>query len=157
VGRQRRLSTRSLKCPKGSKRGDSESDHSQAWNPLKVTEVARSHSVTQLQSASPDDQVPERDVHSPGGLLGANPGDDLCRRLRNRMDRDLRFEFVEELAALTTPLRSSGSVDSVSQFSHRQRRDDDGKVTNGRTDSPNCFGGRDLTAFNSDQRAGIKD
>ena len=50
------------------------------------------------------------------------------------MDRDLGFQFIEELTALPTPLLRIGAIDAVTEFRHCQCTDDDGNVACGFAD-----------------------
>ena len=83
----------------------SQRDNSQARDALKVAEVPRAHRVAEFQRASSDQKIPERKSNAFGGLLPAEPGNDLRRNFRNRMDRDRGFNLVK---VCTPPSRISG-------------------------------------------------
>lgn len=62
------------------------------------------------------------------GLPAPCPGDDFGGGLSHRMDGDRGFEFVQKLSALLTTFRRIGTMDSVGEFRHGQRADDDRHV-----------------------------
>jgi hypothetical protein len=57
-----------------------------------------------------DNEIPQREIDSIGGLLSTDAGDDLGRRFRDRVDRNGGLELVEEGAAVAARFGRGGAA-----------------------------------------------
>ena len=88
-------------------------------------------------------------IDSFSGLFSTGASDDFRRSFGDRMHRNVGLQLIGKLAALLTAFGCVGAVDAVTEFRHRQDRDDDGHITGtgGSADIPEHFGRRELRAF----------
>lgn len=77
--------------------------------------VARHHSVTEIERGSSDEQIVERDLHSPGLLLAINSSSQQASVTGKGIDWNIRQQFPDKELPAYPPLRRVGPVDAVGQ------------------------------------------
>ena len=84
----------------GTERGyRSKSQDSKARDAAKVPHILRSYRVAEFQGTRSDDEIAQRKINPLGGLLAADPGDNLRGRPRHRMHPRFGLQLVQKLAA----------------------------------------------------------
>ncbi|OFW02238.1 MAG: hypothetical protein A3J29_23260 [Acidobacteria bacterium RIFCSPLOWO2_12_FULL_67_14b] len=73
------------------------------------------------------------------------------------MDGDRGFQFVQTLSTLLTAFRRIGTMDSMGQFGHGQRADDDRHIADRRANMLEHFRRRAPGSLGRDQDAGVED
>lgn len=119
---------------------------------MELAGVAGADCVTELQRASCDHEISERKVDAFGGLLASDTGDDLGSRIRQRIDRDGRFQIVQKRTAAL----ADGGVNAVADLGdgnsgkhYRHFRDSFLYVLDG-------LGSGEIAALGGDENAGVQ-
>jgi len=94
-------------------------DDSQIWNAVEVTRIVRADRVAEFQSARADDEIDEGQVDSFSCFFTTNTRDDFRGRFRDRMDGNMRLQFIDKLTTALSAFGCVGTVDAVSEFRHR--------------------------------------
>src|SRR5437870_7294131 len=86
------------------------------------------NSIAEFQSARADHQVDEGQIDSFSCLFTTNPRDDLGCCFRDRMNGNVRLQFIDKLTPAFSAFRCVGAVDAMSEFRYGHHGDNDWRI-----------------------------